>query len=192
MSIYKSLSKFHEEVGKVTKDSTNPHFKSKYADIDTVLDAIREPLKKAGLCFTQLPQQGGLKTIIATIDGDDKIEGFCEYNLSKNDMQGLGSAITYARRYSLVSMLGLEAEDDDGNASVKPKEQPKQEDEALKTKKYVDLVKMVMKEFKLEKKDAQDIINACGVKFELQSIETALNDIGGFFALIENKLRGEQ
>ena len=48
MSIYKCLSKFHEEVGKISKDSKNPHYKSKYADIDTVLDAIRVPLQKAG------------------------------------------------------------------------------------------------------------------------------------------------
>jgi len=119
MSIYSSLSKFHKEVGTIKKSSNNPHFKSKYADINVVLDAIREPLEKAGLCFVQLPMQGGLKTILATVEGDEQIESFLEYELSKKDMQGLGSAITYARRYALVCMLGLEAEDDDGNESVK-------------------------------------------------------------------------
>ena len=119
-AIFTALSKFHEEVGKIKKSSTNPHFKNKYADVNTVLDAIREPLKKAGLCFIQLPQQGGLKTILATTEGDEQIESFLEYELSKKDMQGLGSAITYARRYALVSMLGLEAEDDDGNEASKP------------------------------------------------------------------------
>ena len=121
-AIFTALSKFHEEVGKIKKSSTNPHFKNKYADVNTVLDAIREPLKKAGLCFVQLPQQGGLKTILATTEGDEQIESFLEYELSKKDMQGLGSAITYARRYALVSMLGLEAEDDDGNEASKPRE----------------------------------------------------------------------
>lgn len=121
-AIFTALSKFHEEVGKIKKSSTNPHFKNKYADVNTVLDAIREPLKNAGLCFVQLPQQGGLKTILATTEGDEQIESFLEYELSKKDMQGLGSAITYARRYALVSMLGLEAEDDDGNEASKPRE----------------------------------------------------------------------
>lgn len=121
-AIFTALSKFHEEVGKIKKSSTNPHFKNKYADVNTVLDAIREPLKKAGLCFVQLPQQGGLKTILATTEGDEQIESFLEYELSKKDMQGLGSAITYARRYALVSMLGLEAEDDDGNEASKPEQ----------------------------------------------------------------------
>ena len=120
-AIFTALSKFHEEVGKIKKSSTNPHFKNKYADVNTVLDAIREPLRSAGLCFVQLPQQGGLKTILATLEGDEQIESFLEYELSKKDMQGLGSAITYARRYALVSMLGLEAEDDDGNEASKPK-----------------------------------------------------------------------
>jgi len=119
MSIYSSLSKFHKEVGTIKKSSNNPHFKSKYADINVVLDAIREPLEKAGLCFVQLPMQGGLKTILATVEGDEQIESFLEYELSKKDMQGLGSAITYARRYALVCMLGLEAEDDDGNEASK-------------------------------------------------------------------------
>lgn len=124
-AIFTALSKFHEEVGKIKKSSTNPHFKNKYADINTVLETIREPLRSAGLCFVQLPLQGGLKTILATLEGDEQIESFLEYELSKKDMQGLGSAITYARRYALVSMLGLEAEDDDGNEASKPREQPK-------------------------------------------------------------------
>lgn len=125
MSIYESLSKFHSNVGGLRKDSTNPHFKNKYADIDTVLDLIREPLKNAGLIFIQLPQQDGLKTILATVDGKEQLESFTPFILDKNDMQGLGSAITYARRYSLVAMLGLEADDDDGNGTQKPTEQSK-------------------------------------------------------------------
>jgi hypothetical protein len=56
-----------------------------------------------------------VKTVISEIDGEDKIECKVPLILSKNDMQGLGSAITYARRYGLVSMLGIIQEDDDGN-----------------------------------------------------------------------------
>ena len=180
MSIYKCLSRFLEEVGKISKDSKNPHYKSKYADIDTVLDAIRVPLQKAGLCFTQLPQQGGLKTIIATVDGDFSIEGFCEYNLSKNDMQGLGSAITYARRYSLVSMLGLEAEDDDGNKAVQPAQ--KVENPAL----------VLFNKLKAHYKCNDDEVKAMLAYLNITSKDTdkvknALNDFGSIIVFLDER-----
>ena len=182
MSIYKCLSKFHEEVGKVAKDSSNPHYKSKYCDIDTVLDAIREPLKKAGLCFTQLPQQGGLKTIIATVDGDFSIEGFCEYNLSKNDMQGLGSAITYARRYSLVSMLGLEAEDDDGNKAVQPKPQPKVENPALV------LFNKLKAHYKCSDDDVKAMLSYLNITSkDTDKVKNALNDFGSIIVFLDER-----
>lgn len=187
ISIYSALSKFHEAVGKISKDSVNPHFKSRYSDIDTVLETIREPLKKAGLCFTQLPQQGGMKTIISTLDGESQIESFVEYVLDKNNMQGLGSAITYSRRYALVSMLGLEAEDDDGNTASQPKpKQPEnkaQEDERMV--KYKELVSKTMKHYAMTKENAQGLLNASGVKFELTSVTSALNDFDGLIAHME-------
>lgn len=192
ISIYSALSKFHEAVGKISKDSVNPHFKSKYSDIDTVLDTIREPLKKAGLCFTQLPQQGGMKTIISTLDGESQIESFVEYVLDKNNMQGLGSAITYSRRYALVSMLGLEAEDDDGNNASQPKPQHPQNkaQEDLKTTKYKELLTKTMTHFKMAQKDAQGLLSASGVVFEIASIESSLNDFDSLVAHMENVISG--
>ena len=131
-NIYQKLSEFQSIVGKLRKDQTNPFFKSKYADINTVLDVIREPLKKAGLSFYQTPQiaENGdvyLQTTIFDITAKEgqhphKLCGSVKLILAKEDMQGLGSAITYARRYALVSMLGLEQEDDDGNRSVPSKD----------------------------------------------------------------------
>ena len=182
MSIYKCLSKFHEEVGKISKDSKNPHYKSKYADIDTVLDAIRGPLQKAGLCFTQLPQQGGLKTIIATVDGDFSIEGFCEYNLSKNDMQGLGSAITYARRYSLVSMLGLEAEDDDGNKAVQPAQ--KVENPALV------LFNKLKAHYKCSDDDVKAMLSYLNITSkDTDKVKNALNDFGSIIVFLDERTK---
>ena len=126
MSIYKKLSDFQNEVEAVKKKSTNPHFKSKYASLDEVLDVIKEPLKKVKLAFTQTPQLDGLKTMIVDTENETEyITSVIPYLLTKNDMQGLGSAITYARRYALVSMLGLEQEDDDGNKACEPKQQQK-------------------------------------------------------------------
>ena len=136
-NIYQKLSEFQSIVGKLRKDQTNPFFNSKYADINTVLDVIREPLKKVGLIFTQrtdvidvLHSDGTvsepvdlLRTELINVDTPtDKIKSTVRLVLAKEDMQGLGSAITYARRYALVSMLGLEQEDDDGNRSVPSKD----------------------------------------------------------------------
>lgn len=115
MSIYKKISEFQSIVGSIRKDSKNPHFKSKYASIESVLDAIREPLKKCGLVVVQKSRGDGLETILADIDDGQEITSFVPYIVAKQDMQGLGSAITYARRYGLVSILGLEQEDDDAN-----------------------------------------------------------------------------
>ena len=114
MSIYKKLLEFKATVGAVKKDGNNPFHKSKYATIESVLDTIEQPLKEKGLGFVQCPMETGLKTIVFSEDDTNTIESFIPY-IGATDMQKLGSAITYARRYALVSMFGLEQEDDDGN-----------------------------------------------------------------------------
>jgi len=136
--IAKALSVFHEEMGTVQKDANNPFFKSKYAPLETILPAIKEPLKKAGLVFTQAPSHlhsfegtmvhivPALKTTIIHIESGEKIEETTQLLLVKQDPQGQGSAITYMRRYMLVSMLGLNCdEDDDGNKASGKKDYSK-------------------------------------------------------------------
>lgn len=99
------------------KDSMNPAFKSKYADLASVWDAIREPLHDAGFSVIQSPDFDGadmwLRTTILHVSGD-KIEGRYPIRPVKADPQGVGSAISYARRYSLSAMLGVIQDDDDG------------------------------------------------------------------------------
>lgn len=127
MGVYGKLEDFKSKVGSVKKDGNNPYHKSKYSTIESVLMAIEKPLSESGLVFTQLPQEKGLFTIICDIESGEKIESFVPYLMTKQDMQQLGSAITYARRYALVSMLGLEQEDDDGNSTInKPKKTEEQ------------------------------------------------------------------
>ena len=130
-TIYEALALFSQKVGAIKKVSTNPHFKSKYADLNEVLDVISEPLNECGLMFIQTPQADGLKTVIRLIENSEEtIHGFIPF-IGISDMQKLGSALTYCRRYSLVTMLRLEQEDDDGNNAVKPKEQPKPKEPTL-------------------------------------------------------------
>lgn len=115
MSIYKKLNEFSQKVGAVRKNANNPFHKSKYATIESVIDTISEPLKECGLGYFQCVEDKFLVTTIYSTDEDGTITSKVPLLLQKEDMQQLGSAITYARRYALVSMFGLEQEDDDGN-----------------------------------------------------------------------------
>lgn len=112
-----ALTVFHKEVSSVKKKETNPFFKNKYADLTAVLNAIKEPLEKSGLSFTQFPDKNGLNTLLMHSSGE-WIKARMEFVLDKQNPQGQGSAITYGRRYALGAVLGLITEnDDDGNSA---------------------------------------------------------------------------
>lgn len=125
-----ALSKAQSEIEGAVKNTVNPHFKRTYADLGSVWDAIREPLTKNGLSVAQFPSHSGdpqvmaLDTVLMHSSGQWLRETFC-MPVAKADPQGYGSAITYARRYSLMAVAGIAPVDDDGNeASKKP--EPKQ------------------------------------------------------------------
>ena len=103
------------------KDSTNPHFKSKYANINSTVDAIKPALNDNGIAFIQSlsPSDDGklhLTTRLLHSSGE-WIEDTAVCPLQKQDAQGVGSCVSYLRRYSLTAMLGLYSEDDDGNSA---------------------------------------------------------------------------
>lgn len=115
-NIYQALSDFQAKCPLIKKDTDNPFYKSKYAPLDTILPIITPILKEVGLVITQIPDGETLRTIIAHIESGETIEGSAKLVLDKPTAQGQGSGITYMRRYALVSMLGLNTEeDDDGN-----------------------------------------------------------------------------
>lgn len=116
-----ALAKAQAQMENAKKDSVNPHFKSKYADIASVIDAIREPLSKHGLAFVQYAEEeNGIMYLITKLihSSGEWISGKMKLLITKQDMQGLGSAITYARRYGLSAIVGLAQDDDDGNAAA--------------------------------------------------------------------------
>lgn len=129
-NVMTALGQFQAKEVKIRKDSTNPHFKSKYASLSVILDEIQPILTECKLVFTQVPEESThLVTLLFHTESGEFIE--CRYDLKavQTTPQGIGSAITYARRYSLTSILGLNIDDDDdGNAASTPaKEQaPKQ------------------------------------------------------------------
>jgi hypothetical protein len=123
-----ALAKAQAEIEGAKKDSTNPHFKSSYADLASVWDACRKALTGNGLSVVQGPvsDEGrvGVTTMLMHSSGQ-WLESTFFMRPTKDDPQGAGSALTYARRYALAAMVGVAPEDDDGNAaSEKPSGKP--------------------------------------------------------------------
>ena len=117
--IYQKLLKFQKDNITLKKDGVNPHYKSSYSTLNEVLDKVKKPLNDLGILILQEPTVEGLRTHLIDTEDDTKVTCIFPYVGATNSQQ-LGSANTYARRYSLVTLLGLEDEDDDGQvASVK-------------------------------------------------------------------------
>jgi hypothetical protein len=114
-----ALLKAQAEIGAAIKDKTNPAFKSKYEDLGAVLEAVKPALQKNGLILLQDIRDGHLVTLIAHPDVEEMLV-LCPVPIkpTKDDMQGYGSAITYARRYSLKTAFAVPSEDDDGHAAA--------------------------------------------------------------------------
>lgn len=115
-NIASALLKFHAEMGKIAKTSSNPFFKSKYADLPSILDAINEPLQNSGLVLSSIPDGEGLTIMLIHSESGEFISATANMKPVKNDPQSIGSAITYQRRYAIGAILNLNIdEDDDGN-----------------------------------------------------------------------------
>ena len=117
--IYKKLYKVQKEIGKISKDKKNGFYNSQYFDINKLIEQVTPVLDKHKLLLLQPIRDGKQCSVIIDLDG-----GFVESSLelpTNLDAQKIGSAITYYRRYTLVSLLGLQAEDDDGNGAMPKK-----------------------------------------------------------------------
>ena len=113
-NLYLKLAEVKREVGKVSKNSKNPHFKNTYADLNALIDAVEPILLEKGLLMLQPIAEGKVCTVIFDVDTELSIESSIALPVL-SDPQKLGSAITYFRRYTLQSLLSLQAEDDDAN-----------------------------------------------------------------------------
>jgi hypothetical protein len=116
-----AMCKAQAMMGGAVKDSTNPFFKSSYADLTSVVKAVKEPFAENGLSYVQFPhstERGvGVTTRLMHTSGQ-WLESEFVLPMSKNDPQGAGSAITYARRYALQSVAGIPTADDDAEAAM--------------------------------------------------------------------------
>jgi hypothetical protein len=120
-SLSSAMSKAFAAISAATKSANNPHFKSKYADLGAVIEAVKPPLIDNGLFFTQRchPAENGVsvETVLHHEGGEELSLGILFVPANKQDAQGFGSALTYARRYGLLTAFGVPTEDDDGNAA---------------------------------------------------------------------------
>lgn len=129
------------------RSSFNPHFKSKYADLCTVLQAVRPTLAKHGIAITQatrVEEDGRVLLITRLSWADEEIVGYYPVTPQQNTPQGMGAALTYARRYALASLVGVAADDDlDGEEQAKaPKKSEKAKaDEVADVAEFIGKVK---------------------------------------------------
>ena len=121
-SLSVAMCKAQGEMGGAAKDANNPFFKSKYADLSAVVQAVKDPFANNGLSYVQFPVEEGGRIGVETIlmhESGEWLSNSFTVQLSKQDAQGAGSAITYCRRFALQSIAGLPSEDDDGNNASK-------------------------------------------------------------------------
>jgi len=125
-TLAQALVAFHKDAPKISLDATNPHFKSKFASLPGIMDTVRKPLADVGLVVLQHPcvldsGMPGLRTTLLHSSGERE-EDVMALAVDKPGPQAQGAALTYARRYAVLSILGLVGdEDDDANSAEQPK-----------------------------------------------------------------------
>ncbi len=136
--LFEAIDKVKHEIGKVQKDGNNPYYQAKYATLNQVSESIGEQLEKNGLTVFQrvhYSQVNTTETVLVTTITHEETQNFIQSEMpliGVGNMQQLGSAISYARRYSLVTLFGILVEDDDGNgASGRSPQQQKEDFETL-------------------------------------------------------------
>ena len=125
-NIYQAFIAAQKAFGPALKTSTNPHFRSRYADLSACVEAVIDSLNNNGIGLIQTTHECEtgvtVETLLVHESGQTITSGRLHVPASKQDAQGYGSALTYARRYSLMAICGIAPEDDDGNRASKPVE----------------------------------------------------------------------
>ncbi len=153
-----ALLEFQSKLKGVSKDSTNPFFKSKYASLSHIQETIQDPLINCGLVYIQNPVgENGLTTMLIHAKSGEFFKSTYEMKPEKNTPQGKGSCITYQKRYTLSAILGLNTDyDDDGNAASIPLPQKKVAKKVFDIEQYNKTEKVISTYFK-EGKSIQEV-----------------------------------
>jgi len=179
-----ALAKAQVDIKGAIKYSENPYFHSRYADLATVWDACREPLSKQGLAVIQTTDGGPDQVVILTTlahSSGEWIRGRLVMKPVKADPQGIGSCLTYGRRYALAAIVGVAPEDDDGNAASAKPEVSDQRSEVNKNHKFeprkADGLKQAATAGKLNPVNmeaAKDLANKTGVETVPEKLQTLM------------------
>ena len=168
------------------KTSTNPHFRSKYVDLAGCFEAVVDALNAAGIALVQRTSEDSTGVTVETVfvhESGEMLEcGKLHVPASKQDPQGYGSALTYARRYSLMAACGIAPEDDDGNAASKVKVSATKTD--LVTPHRMNVVADVAAAIN-ERMSANDVIGALD---EFQGI-TDVEEKTALWGMLDSKTR---
>lgn len=125
-NIASALVKAQKAFGPALKTNTNPAFRSKYADLSACIEAVMDALNDNGIALVQQTREDSTGVTVETVfvheSGESLSSGPLHVPAAKQDPQGYGSALTYARRYSLMAACGIAPEDDDGNAASRPQQ----------------------------------------------------------------------
>ena len=174
-----ALAKAQGQIEGAKKDSANPFFKSKYADLASVWEACRVQLSSNGLSVTQCPEESengiAIETMLLHSSGQ-WIKSRYTMPVSKLDAQAVGSAITYARRYALSAIIGIAPEDDDGNsaANARPEEKVKNKTETLPEyppERFKKNTPDWLTKIESKKQTADQIINMISTKYMLSDVQ---------------------
>ena len=153
-ALFAALAKAQAEIENAAKNAANPHYRSKYADLAEVLNTVRPVFAKHGLSIVQSTGFDGSLVSVTTLVGHAE-GGFITSTAScvpaKTDAQGVGSATTYLRRYSLAAMAGIAQEDDDGNAAAHDRKPQ---------------VRQIAKVSEAQRAELQDLIDQTGTEAE--------------------------
>ncbi len=164
-----ALAKAQAQIRPAHKSSDNPFFKSKYADLAAVIDSYREPLAAQGLSLSQHPSSEGSKVVITSLlmhTSGQWLESDLALTADKPTPQSIGSSVTYGRRYAAMAILGMAADDDDGNAAEGRKTKADDEDDRFdpKNRKHQDWLIAQLRERKVPDDRWDDIAKAVAGK----------------------------
>ena len=193
--LLEALSKMQGQLDNAKKSSDNPFFKSKYADLANCLQTAKKPMAENGLSVSQHCTFNGAEVMCVTVLGHSSgqmMVSTLKVPVVKKDPQGVGSSITYARRYALSSIIGLSQEDDDGNSgagNVDNKEEqntdPTEHSGTYATEKQVGLIKTIIGKFKIS---ADSILN----RYKVANLESLSKEQASDCIRVLKKQTGEQ
>ncbi len=166
-----ALIKAQSQIEGAKKDSTNPHFKSKYADLQSIWEACKDALINNDFCISQLVEEQNGKSCLVTLlihSSGEWLKSSMPIIQTKPDIQGYGSSLTYCRRYSLASILCVCAvEDDDGEKAARAEEKARRSEEQR-------IQEQVKKENPLSLKDLCLALKEIGCEFNIQDLKDFL------------------